>query len=822
MPTVPYKNEIPKKYNPQNTSTAVLKKTFAIRLKEFKRLWKEISQSDMASPEQHYIIQGVRGAGKTTLLTRLCIEVEESDTLSAWLIPIQLKEEEYGISSLFNFWLRIAEDLEEHPLYGANFKGLAETIEDIEPEDGEDAKEAFKLLNNALNKHQQKIIIFIDNIAELFDHFSKVDLAVLREVLSQNANLRIIGGSAVSLENFYDHKHPFYQFFNVITLGKLTKDETLDLLLALAEAAGEEAVKQIKLAIEQQPEKIESIRRLTGGVPRTMALLFDILAEGPHGTTFGYLDDTLDMASPIYKHRMDDLSKQQKPIVHAIAKHWDAISVKEIAQKTRIDSKTISAQLSQLQKQWIVEKIPTDNKNHLYRIQERFFNIWYLMRYGRRRDKNKLLWLTRFIEMWCSQEDLTHRVTQYSSGLSNDAHLPGTLAYTSALLGCKNISVNEKEQIYQHARAFFEQQNDASYLNSLPEIKGTEYARQAVSHINSNEFELAIEYFEKAASKGFFQSYFLIGCLYHFELNNPQLAEENYLLAIKHEVNDAYKYLGDLYADKIEDYPKAEQNYIKSIENGDNKIYMNLGHLYEDKIEDFKKSEQAYLQAIKYGNVNGYIHLGNLYVDSLKDFTKAEQTFIKAIEHGDNESYAELAILYTYNIKDSSKAEQAFLKVIEHGNHSGYTAIAVMYLSYNLGNKKHLALDYAKEGIKHTKDFLALHVLAYISLWNNELDIAVATMEKILNNDSWSQNLKEYTQKIISLLLFFLAKKQTHLVNKWFKEYELKEQFQPLYYALMFLMKDEYPNEYLRMGPELEETVKEILAKIDELAVKYQ
>lgn len=724
MPTVPYKNEIPKKYNPQNTSTAVLKKTFAIRLKEFKRLWKEISQSDMASPEQHYIIQGVRGAGKTTLLTRLCIEVEESDALSAWLIPIQLKEEEYGISSLFSFWLRIAEDLEEHHLYGANFKGLAETIEDIEPEDGEDAKDAFRALNSALNKHQQKIIIFIDNIAELFDHFSKVDLAILREVLSQNANLRIIGGSAVSLENFYDHKHPFYQFFNVITLGKLTKDETLDLLLALGEAAGEDAAQQIKLAIEQQPEKIESIRRLTGGVPRTMALLFDILAEGPHGTTFGYLDDTLDMASPIYKHRMDDLSKQQKPIVHAIAKHWDAISVKEIAQKTRIDSKTISAQLSQLQKQWIVEKIPTDNKNHLYRIQERFFNIWYLMRYGRRRDKNKLLWLTRFIEMWCTQEDLTHRVTQYSSGLSNDAYLPGTLAYTSALLGCKNISVNEKEQIYQHAHDFFKQQNDTSYLKSLPEIEVDEYIEQAfVACLDKEEFTQAITYFEKAAARGVFKAYIFIGVVYQYKLGDPKFAEENFLKAIKHDCIEAYRYLGELYQHELKGFPKAEQS---------------------------------------------------------------------------------------------------FLKALEYGDHRAYPSIAALYFFLALNDKKSQALNYAKQGINHDENYNNLYILVLVALWSNELNIAIEAMEKLFHSDTWMKELEENTNDMLALFLLFLAKKQTHLVDKWLKRFDLTEQFKPIYYALMFLMKGEYPNEYLRMGSELEETVTEMLEKIDELAVKYQ
>ncbi|WP_233402822.1 AAA family ATPase [Marinomonas transparens] len=824
MPTVPYKNEIPKKYNPQNTSTAVLKSTFAIRLKEFKRLWKAISQSDMASPEQHYIIQGVRGAGKTTLLTRLYIEVEESDSLSPWLIPIQLKEEEYGISSLFSFWLRIAEDLEEHPLYKTNFKDLTETIEDIEPEEGEDAKAAFNLLNNALNEHQQKIIIFIDNIAELFDHFSDMDLAILREILSQKANIRIIGGSAISLENFYDHKQPFYQFFNVITLGKLTQKEALDLLLALAEVAGEDAVKQITLAIEEQPEKIESIRRLTGGVPRTMALLFDILAEGPHGTTFGYLDDTLDMASPIYKHRMDDLSKQQKPIVHAIAKHWDAISVKEIAQKTRINSKTISAQLTQLQKQWIIEKVPTDNKNHLYRIQERFFNIWYLMRYGRRRDKNKLLWLTRFIEMWCTKEDLTERVMQFSSGLSKDAYLPGTLAYTSALLGCKTLSINEKEQIYQHAHTFFEQQNEPNFLNSLPEIEGKEYALHAIDCMDNEKFEEAIKYAEKAISKNIFEAYYIIAYLYHYELIDIKLAEKNYLKATKNNIDIAYFQLASLYKIDLKNFTKAEQTYLEAIEHDDDKAhsYMGLADLYEVNFKNYSRAVQMYIKATEHGDHSAYLHLGHLYRDKFEDFSKAEQAYLKAIKYGYHRAYLYLGYLYLYNDYNFAKAEHAYLQAIERNIYDAYSAIASMHFSLELVDKKSQALNYAKQGVSHNEGFDSLYILVCTALWNNELDIAASSMEKIFSLDSWSKILEENTKETFLLLILFLAKKQTHLVDKWFKEFDLIEQFKPLHYALMFLMKEEYPNEYLRMGSELEETVAEVLAEIEKLAITYQ
>jgi len=34
-------------------------------------------------------------------------------------------------------------------------------------------------------------------------------------------------------------------------------------------------------------------------------------------------------------------------------------------------------------------------------------------------------------------------------------------------------------------------------------------------------------------------------------------------------------------------------------------------------------------------------------------------------------------------------------------------------------------------------------------------------------------------------------------------------------------MQDEHPNEYLRMGEELEETVQEIIAKVEQMRVDY-
>ncbi|HQM85982.1 MAG TPA: hypothetical protein PLD55_14985, partial [bacterium] len=139
---------------------------------------------------------------------------------------------------------------------------------------------------------------------------------------------------------------------------------------------------------------------------RTMLLLFEIFADNDNGNSFEDLDLVLDRVTPLYKHRMDNMSEIQQEIVDIIARNWDGIEVSTIAEKSRMDSKSISSQLNVLSKNDIISKIPTNTKNNLYILKERFFNIWYLMRYGRKNDKNRVLWLTRFLEAWLSNKKI--------------------------------------------------------------------------------------------------------------------------------------------------------------------------------------------------------------------------------------------------------------------------------------------------------------------------------------------------------------------------------------------------------------------------------
>ena len=469
-------------YNTQNIDSEVLKAGFSIRKKEYQRIWKDIQTGSMQYPEIHYLIQGVRGAGKTTLLSLLAHEVAEDEKLNKWLIPILLNEEEYGILSLFTFWLRIAEKLAEQDsdLY-------AELFEQISNLD-DSAEVAWDLIQNSLDENKQKIIVFVDNLGELFKDFNEIEHAQLREVLSLHPQIRLIGGSSQLLEAHFDGAAPFYQFFKLVNLKPINEMEMHELLRSLAKQTSEEAVKTIEEIITEHPERIEAVRRLTDGVPRTIVLLFQIIMEGAKESSYAYLEETIDKTTPLYKHRMDDLSRQQKAIVHVMAMNWDAMSTKEIAEQTRLPSKTVSAQLVKLQQQWIVDKIETNTKNHLYIVKERFFNIWYLMRYGNQTDKRRVLWLTRFLESWCDENELIERLYEIDKLVKNSNNMVNQ-DYINALLSSEKMPYTLKSYYSKELKKQY-----PKTVNVIPEnYENVDIAKTLVNLYNNDQFYKAID-----------------------------------------------------------------------------------------------------------------------------------------------------------------------------------------------------------------------------------------------------------------------------------------------------------------------------------------
>ena len=383
---------------------------FVVRTDIFNDIFTDITSANYAVPQQHYIIIGQRGQGKTTLLRKLLIEVKNSSELSDRIIPVKFSEEQYQIRSLSRLWEEVADYLQS--VYPEIFPDILDKMEEhFEDEDYE--LKSFTLFETTVIQSEKKLLLLIDNIDELIGKLSIKEQRRLREILLSSSSIRIIGGSTDMLEQHHKYDKPFYQFFKIIKLRGFNESEAHTFLRAIAK---EDQKEQIETLIRTNSARIETLRRLTGGVPRTLVMLFDILMDDG-GNAFDDLLKILDEVTPLYKHRMDDLPPQLQEIVHTIAMNWDGMFTREIAKKTKLESKAISSQLKQLEKYEIIES-ESIGKNKIYKIKERFFNIWYLMRYGRKKDRQRVEWLVKFLESWYSKEELEERARQLIESLT--------------------------------------------------------------------------------------------------------------------------------------------------------------------------------------------------------------------------------------------------------------------------------------------------------------------------------------------------------------------------------------------------------------------
>ncbi|MCK4296601.1 MAG: SEL1-like repeat protein [Candidatus Marinimicrobia bacterium] len=647
---------------------------FVVRLDIFNDIFTDIKSSKMQHPEQHYIIQGVRGQGKTTLLLRIAYEIENDKELNKRLINVVFSEEQYSINKLYKLWESTAEYLKNY----TGFEDLYDRMRDFEFNDDYEDR-CFQLLEKYCKQNKKKLVLFIDNIDEMFGKLTRKEHHRLREVLIESAEFKIIGASSVSLEFHYDYGKPFYEFFMMPQLKGLSLEETKILILYLGEYYKKERIKAI---VKNQPGRIEALRRITGGVIRTIILLYGIFADKEEGNAFQDLEKILDEVTTLYKHRMEKLSAQQQEIVDFIALIWDAVSTKEIAQKTRIKSKAVSSQLKFLQKNHIIEKQETKTKNNLYRLSERFFNIWYLMRHGGKREESKVRWLVEFLQIWCDEKELENRTKKQLGAIQKGKIYDKQALYMTEALARTPIKRELQDKLIKQTRNYLQSQHsellsDLSYSDKELKIRALEIFKE------KKDIKSAIKYIEQIKIKDKYD-FKVLGQAYLLDFKNPERGKEYLLKAVEEGDSEAMNNLAlgalaKFYETVKEDYNKAEEYYLKAFDKNVEPALSDLIALYILKLKEFKKTEKYLLIAIEKGDIKAILIIAKLYEEKFKNFKKAEKYYLKAVEKGDSGAMYNLALLYETEFKDIKKAEEYYLKAVEKDNSGAMYNLALLY-----------------------------------------------------------------------------------------------------------------------------------------------
>jgi len=438
-------------------STDEIKKGFIARKNLLNRVLTKINNTNRTDSIQHSVFVGPRGSGKSSILNRIKVEYLESDKF----IPIYLPEEQPGLYRLFDVWLAIIDELK-----ALGFHIQRPEIDMSQEDFSYLSKTGYTVISGFLQAENKQIILLMDNIDRVFKNIDG-DKALLRELLQNHKDLIIIGGSTEMSEDFWDYGDPFYQFFKIIQLDDLSKAEVNDLLTHWSEVHD---LPEIKDVLRTNPGKVEAIRQMTGGNPRTMIMFIRLLVDNAHAQGFEYLKDIIDQTTAIYQERLQQLTPQQRKIIVELASIWQPATVEQLVQTCLMSSSLISAQLNKLQKSRIVEAIKPTKGKTVYRLRERMFNLYLIMTQAGAIQKKRARYLTDFLEVWYDERYSNHNVNFQGSHI-----------------------VQESPEFYASSKDGFEDQIFIQYLTNKKEVAKNLIQKYKFENTNSplkNIFDL--------------------------------------------------------------------------------------------------------------------------------------------------------------------------------------------------------------------------------------------------------------------------------------------------------------------------------------------
>ena len=392
-------------HDPLRLSDDDFKKSFVARQDLADRFLNQLRQLQPGKEvRKHHLIVGQRGMGKTSLLRRVALMIEDDDELAKTLLPITFREEQYDVRKLGQLWQNCAESLADR-FESRQKKALTERLDElIATTDWQDSDAAYEQFRAFCESIQARPVLFIDNADMIFEAIGGNQQWEFRGILQARGGPLLVAASTKHLETSADPDAAFYEFFRIHQLEPLTADELMICLRRLADARGERG-QQAAEKLRKEPHRIRALHQLTGGNPRTLALIYQMLEGEASSEVFSDLELLFDSFTPLYKARIEELPTDQRSVFDAISLNWDPISLANLSKATGIKKTSLPSHLSRLEVRGLITPTKSSRAAKNYIVVERFFNIWYLMRHGTRRRRQRVRWLTAFLTSYYAPKE---------------------------------------------------------------------------------------------------------------------------------------------------------------------------------------------------------------------------------------------------------------------------------------------------------------------------------------------------------------------------------------------------------------------------------
>jgi tetratricopeptide (TPR) repeat protein len=375
-------------YNPRSTPPEQLEAMLVGRDALLKELLDNLREQAKGQTRQHWLIRGPRGMGKTHLTGIIHHRVRSDPELSGAYLPLWLGEADvYEVYSPATLLERIAERLIEVVPEAK----LAETLRTLEG--GGDEEGFFEELSAHIAEEAERqgriLLVLMENLDALLEGFApkerKAQLRQLRSLLLHDPHFLFISTTPTKyMSALTNPKEPLYNQFKERSLKPLTVEEVGAVFSKLAALTERKGMKELLEGPEAALRR-KVIHQLTGGLPRSVVMAFEVMSDRTGiQPLVEDLRTLLDEQTAYFEARLRQLAPRERTIVTAMALAPKNLTLKEIAEKSRLPERSLSTLMSRLLQDGHVEvTLGSGGKGTVYGLSEGLFRLWYQYRKGR-------------------------------------------------------------------------------------------------------------------------------------------------------------------------------------------------------------------------------------------------------------------------------------------------------------------------------------------------------------------------------------------------------------------------------------------------------
>ena len=336
----------------------------------------DVLRGNIESPScQHVLLVAPRGRGKTMLLARVAAELRADDEFSERLLPVRFMEESQEIFDMGDFWLESLYYLAREQ--AVRDSDLSRELRDVHGalaaewrgRELEDRARAAVL--ETADRLGRQLVLMVENLQSLCGAVDDDFGWKLRKVLQSEPQIILLASATSRFRELDDAQHAFFELFRIVRLEPLDTRECQRLWHMVS---GDEVSER----------EIRPLQILTGGSPRLLIIIGDFAKHRSLRQLMEELVKLVDDHTEYFRGHLEVFAKTERRVYLAVIDLWQPSTTGEVAARTRMDVRAVSALLGRLVERGAVI-VEGSGKKRMYAAAERLYSIYYKLR--RERDE---------------------------------------------------------------------------------------------------------------------------------------------------------------------------------------------------------------------------------------------------------------------------------------------------------------------------------------------------------------------------------------------------------------------------------------------------